>query len=236
MSELFTDQSGGGGGTGTTQIVNGVLTAKVTNTQDTEKLGRIKVQFLGQGTDNESDWIRVAAFYGGSSRGAFFLPEVGDEVLVSFIQGSVDRPVVIGVLWDKTDKPPEENADGKNNIKMFKSRAGHEVTFSDDTEGQAAKIEIKSSAGHIITLDDASGSEKIEIKDKTGSNKMLIDSAQNAITIESGMKLDIKTTTLTIKGTNVTIEAEASLTLKGAMLKGEASGIAEIKGSMVKIN
>jgi uncharacterized protein involved in type VI secretion and phage assembly len=229
MTDMFLPQSGSGGsGTGTTQLVNGVLTATVTNSKDPEKLGRIKVKFLGQGTDNETDWIRVAAFSAGSKKGAFFLPEVGEEVLVAFIQGSIDRPIVIGVLWDKTDKPPEENADGKNNIKMFKSRAGHQVTLCDDTQAKKAKIEIKSSAGQIITLDDAAGSEKIEIKDK-GGGKITMDAVQKAITIESGMKLDIKAKMITIEG-------QTSLTLKTAMLKAEASGIAEIKGSMVKIN
>ena len=229
MSDIFLEQAGGGGGAAAGQLVNGVLTATVTNTKDPEKLGRIKVQFLGQGSDNETDWIRVAAFAAGSTKGAFFLPEVGEEVLVAFIQGSIDRPVVIGVLWENTDKPPEENADGKNNVKILKTRAGHQITFDDDTQTKKAKIEIKSSAGHIITLDDASGQEKIEIKDKSGSNKMTIDSVQNAITIESAMKLDIKAKMITIDG-------QTSLTLKTAMLKAEASGIAEIKGSMVKIN
>jgi phage baseplate assembly protein V len=229
MSDIFMEQAGGYGGISAGQLVNGVLTATVTNTKDPEKLGRIKVQFLGQGTDNETDWIRVAAFAAGSSKGAFFLPEVGEEVLVAFIQGSVDRPVVIGALWEKTDKPPEDNADGKNNIKMLKTRAGHTVTFDDDTQTKKAKIEIKSSAGHIITLDDAAGKEKIEIKDKSGSNKIIIDTVQKAITIESGMKLDIK-------ANMITIEAKSTLTLKSAMLKSESSGIAEIKGAMVKIN
>lgn len=227
MSDLFMEQAGGSSGAGAGQLVNGVLTATVTNTKDPEKLGRIKVQFLGQGTDNETDWIRVAAFSAGSKKGAFFLPEVGEEVLVAFIQGAIDRPVAIGVLWENTDKPPEENADGKNNVKMLKTRAGHTVTFDDDSS--KAKIEIKSSAGHTITLDDASGKEKIEIKDKSGSNKITIDTTKKDITMESGM-------TLNLKAQNITIEAKAALNLKGAMLKAEASGIAEIKGSMVKIN
>jgi uncharacterized protein involved in type VI secretion and phage assembly len=229
MSDLFMEQSGGSSGAGAGQMINGVLTATVTNTKDPEKLGRIKVQFLGQGTDNETDWIRVAAFSAGSQKGAFFLPEVGEEVLVAFIQGSIDRPVAIGVLWENTDKPPEENADGKNNVKMLKTRAGHQITFDDDTQTKKAKIEIKSSAGHIITLDDASGQEKIEIKDKSGSNKITIDTTKKDITMESGM-------TLNIKAQNITIEAQTALNLKGVTLKAEASGIAEIKGSMVKIN
>lgn len=209
--------------------INGVITAVVTNTKDPEKEGRIKVKFLGQGIANETTWIRVASFIAGKDRGGFFLPEVGDEVLVAFIRGNIDLPVVIGSLWSSADKPPEQNADGKNNVKVIKTRAGHQVTFNDDTQTKKANIEIKSSGGHTITLDDAAGKEKIEIKDKSGGNKIIIDATKKAITIQSAMKLDIK-------AKMITIEAQAALTLKGKIIKAQAAGIAEIKGAMVKIN
>lgn len=209
------------------EIMHGVVPAIVSNLKDPEQLGRIKVTFPWLSAESETDWIRVLSFYAGSDRGVFFPPEVGDEVLVAYQKGNVNAPYVIGSLWSSKAKPPEKNADGKNNIKMIKTREGHTITFSDDS--QAKKIEIKSVSGHTITLDDAAGGEKIEIKDKTGGEKIVMDAVQKSITIESGMKLDIK-------ANMVTIEAQSSLTLKGAMLKAEASGIAEIKGSMVKIN
>jgi uncharacterized protein involved in type VI secretion and phage assembly len=211
-----------------TQRVNGVVTAVVANTKDPEKLGRIKIKFLGQPEKNESQWVRVASLWAGNDRGVFFLPEVGDEVLVAFIHGDINYPVVIGSLWSKTDNPPEKNPDGKNNIKILKTRAGHQVTFNDDTRTKKAKIEIKSGAGNIITLDDAAGKEKIEIKDK-GGGKITMDAMKKAITIESAMKLDIK-------AKMITIQAQSTLTLKSAILKSQSSGIAEIKGAMVKIN
>ncbi|NIM17828.1 MAG: phage tail protein [Candidatus Aminicenantes bacterium] len=217
--------------------IYGVVPAKVTNTKDPEKLGRIKVNYPWLAEASESDWIRIASFMAGSGRGGFFLPDVGDEVLVSFQQGDFDSPFIIGALWSTDAKPPEENADGKNNIKLIKSRCGHTITISDDTEASKAKIEIKTNAGHIILMDDASGSEKIEIKDKTGNNKITIDSTANAINIESSMEIKLK-------ATNITIEASGQLNLKGATAKVEASatldlnasGIATLKGSMTKIN
>jgi len=211
------------------EIMHGVVPAIVSNLKDPEKLGRIKVTFPWLAEDSETDWVRVLSFYAGSDRGVFFPPEVGDEVLVIFQKGNVNAPYVIGSLWSSKAKPPEQNADGKNNIKIIKSRAGHEITLSDDAQSKKAKIEIKSSAGNIITLDDAAGKEKIEIKDKTGGEKIILDAVKKSITIESGMKLDIK-------ANMITIEAKSTLALKGAMLKAEASGIAEVKGSMVKIN
>jgi uncharacterized protein involved in type VI secretion and phage assembly len=208
--------------------IYGVVNALVSNLKDPEKLGRIKVKFLGQAEENESDWIPVSSFMTGKNRGAFFLPEVNDEVLVTFIHGNVDYPVVIGSLWGSVDKPPEKNADGKNKIKMIKTKGGHTITFNDDTQTKKAKIEIKSSAGNTITLDDAAGKEKIEIKDK-GGGKITMDATKKAITIESGMKLDIK-------AKMIKIEAQSTLEFKAAILKAQASGIAEIKGAMVKIN
>jgi len=209
--------------------VNGLLTAIVSNSKDPQKLGRIKVKFLAREEENESDWAPVASLIGGKQRGAFFLPEVGDEVLVAFLNGNVDYPVIIGTLWSTEDKPPEQNADGKNNIKLYKSRAGHTVTFSDDSQGKKAKIEIKSSSGNTITLDDASGKEKVEIKDKTGKNKITMDATKKSIEIAGDMQINIKAKTINIEG-------ETALNLKSKVLKIESSGIVEIKGNTVKIN
>ncbi|MGB3368197.1 MAG: phage baseplate assembly protein V, partial [Acidaminobacteraceae bacterium] len=121
--------------------IYGVMVGEVTNIQDPDKIGRVKVKMHDLYEDLETDWIRVVSLYAGKDRGNFFLPEVGDEVLISFKNGNIDTPFVIGSLWNLTDKPPEENSDGKNNIKMLKTRSGHTVTL-DDTEGKE-NINIK---------------------------------------------------------------------------------------------
>lgn len=211
------------------ETMNGVVPGIVTNLKDPESLGRIKVNFPWLSKESETDWIRVAAFYASNEMGVFFPPEVGDEVLVVFQKGNISAPYVIGSLWSSKAKPPEKNADGKNNIKIIKTRAGHQITFNDDTQGQKAQIEIKSSSGNIITLDDAAGKEKIEISDKSGENKIIFDATKKSVTLESGMQLNIKAKT-------INIEAQTALNLKGPTVKVEASGIAEVKGSMVKIN
>lgn len=225
------------------QRINGAVTGIVTNNRDPEGHGRIKIRFPWLAEDSESDWVRVASFMAGSERGAFFLPEVGDEVLVVFEQGDINYPYVIGALWNSEDTPPETNEDGKNNIRKITSRSGHEIIFDDndeqsqekleihtnaghkivldDTSGQE-KLEIQTNAGHKILLDDTTGQEKIEITDKTGNNKMIIDSVQNSIQIESAMQLKIKAAV-------VDIEATGSLTLK-------SNAILTIQGMPVKIN
>lgn len=204
------------------QRIEGVLMGIVTNNKDPEKLGRVKVKFPCLNESDESHWARVSTFMAGKDRGAFFLPEVEDEVIVAFDNGDIHHPYVIGSLWNGVDKPIEDNSNGENNIRKIKSRSGHEIIFGDDNKGKKEKVEIHSNSGHTIILDDSSGGEKIEIKDKSGNNSISIDSTQNSINITSQMKLNIKST-------DVTIESDGMMTLK-------ASGNLTIQGALVKIN
>jgi uncharacterized protein involved in type VI secretion and phage assembly len=146
----------------------------------------------------------------GDNRGTFFLPEVGDEVLVSFDHGDITQPYVIGALWNGKDKPPEKNADGKNNVRVIKSRSGHKIIL-DDEQG-SEKVTICTKSGHQIVLDDSADNKKIEIKDKTGTNSILIDSTQHNISILSQMKI-------TIQAQMIEIKAGATLTLQGGIVK-----------------
>lgn len=200
--------------------ITGVVIGIVTNNKDAEGMGRVKVKFPWRGDSDESYWARVSTLMAGKDRGAFFLPEVGDEVLVAFDHGDINHPYVIGALWNGVDTPPETNADGKNNIRTIKSRSGHEIIFDDNDEQKKEKIEIHTKAGHTIILDDSAGAEKIEIKDKTGNNSIMIDSVQNAIAISSQMKLSIKAQAIEIEsGGMMSIKSSATLTIQGAIVK-----------------
>jgi len=205
---------------GTQRQMLGVAPGIITNNQDPDGLGRVKVQFPWLSDNNETDWIRVITLMSGGNRGTFFLPETGDEVLVAFEHGDINHPYVIGSLWNNTSQPPETNQDGKNNIRKIKSRSGHEIIFNDDNNAMQEKIEIRTKAGHKIVLDDSSGQEKIEIIDKTGSNKILIDSVQNSINFECGMQCKIKANIIEISADSMmTIKAGATLTIQGALVK-----------------
>jgi uncharacterized protein involved in type VI secretion and phage assembly len=203
-----------------TRRINGVVPGIVVNNRDPAGLGRVKVRYPWLSEDNESDWTKVMSFMSGNERGGFFLPEVNDEVLVAFEHGDINYPYVLGALWNSQDRPPETNSDGQNNIRKIKSRSGHEIIFNDDNTARQEKIEIHTNAGHRIVLDDSAGQEKIEIVDKTGNNKMTIDSLQNAITIESAMQLKIKANIVEIEGTtSLTLKSNAVLTIQGLPVK-----------------
>lgn len=202
--------------------LKGVAIGVVTNLDDPKKLGRIKVRLHWRENEDDTYWARVATLMAGPDRGSFFLPEPGDEVLVAFERDDIRHPFIIGALWNGQDKPPEPDYTEENNIRKIKTRAGHEIIFDDDKNDSSRKVEIHTEKGHKIVLDDASGSEKIEIIDKTGSNKIVIDSVQNNMNIECGASL-------TIKATQITIEASATMTLK-------ANSALTIQGQPVAIN
>ncbi|MDL1973325.1 MAG: phage baseplate assembly protein V [Deltaproteobacteria bacterium] len=200
--------------------IAGVVPGIVTNNQDPEEMGRVKIYFPWLSDDNETDWVRIATLMAGSERGSFFVPEVGDEVLVAFEHGDINQPYVIGALWNGVAPPPETNSEGKNNIRKIRSRSGHEIIFNDDDTSQQEKIEIHTNAGHQVVLDDSAGQEKIEIIDKTGNNKITIDSVQNSINIESAMQLKIKANMVEIEGTtSLTLKSNAALTIQGLPVK-----------------
>lgn len=188
--------------------ISGVVIGVVSNNKDDDGLNRVKVTFPWLSEDEESHWARVVCFMAGDQRGALFLPEVGDEVLVAFEHGDINRPYVIGALWNGKDKPPLTNDDGKNNVRLIQSRSGHKVI-----------------------LDDTDGSEKIEIKDKTEKNSIVWDTASNTITISADKDIFLKAPQgkISLDAQEVAITSSANTTI-------EASGTMTVKGATVNLN
>ncbi len=196
--------------------IYGVVVGVVTNNQDPEGLGRVKVRFPWLSDEDESQWARVATLMAGKERGAFFLPEVDDEALVAFEHGDVRFPFVIGALWNGVDKPPADNGDGQNNLRVIKSRSGH-----------------------TIKLNDEDGKEKIEIVDKSEKNRIVFDTANNSITIASEKDITLSAPKGTIKLDAQKIEIKSSADSKieaGAGMEVKASATMTIKGATVNIN
>ncbi|MCM3702374.1 phage baseplate assembly protein V [Paenibacillus macerans] len=218
-------------------VVAGVV-IKNDSANDADKPGpgrvKVKVPLIGM---PESNWARVASWMAGKDRGAFFLPEVDDEVLVMFENGDVNRPYVIGSLWNGKDTPPETNKDGKNNLRVFKSRSGHLLEFA-DTKGEE-RITITSAKGHVIRLDDKSGAERIEIKDKSGSNSVLIDAKANKVSIVSSKDIEISAPSgkLSLAAKTVELKSSADTTISAsAGMNVKALASMTIKGATVNIN
>ncbi len=132
----------------------GVVPGIVISLDDPEGLGRIQLKFPKISPSLESSWAPVAAPLAGKQRGAFFMPELEDEVLVAFENGNFNFPYIIGHLWNGKDIPPE--SDPKNRV--FVTPAGHTLRFEDGEK----KVILRSSSGQTITLDDSDGSITLE--------------------------------------------------------------------------
>ncbi len=225
---------------------------KVTNATDPEGMSRIQVQFPWQvATSGTTPWIRVATSYAGGNRGFHFLPEVGDEVLVGFENGEVERPFMQAALYTGANKPEEWQTDA-NNVKAIRTRSGHTIELN-DTEGEE-KINIYDNEGSIIIFDTVAKSltinatETIDIGAKNinivaeenitiQAQGDIITAAEGDISIQSQGATDIQATgdaSLVSSGA-VTVEATSDATLAGAnaVVSGQAS--AELNGAQAKV-
>ena len=238
----------------------GITTGVIKENWEDKHPGMVKVEiFMGEEGKTLTDWIRVAQPYAGNGYGSYWLPEVGDEVVVAFNMGDTNRPYVLGSLWNNKDKIPDDTATEKNHVKRIKTKGGHEIIFEEE-EGKE-RIEIHTPKNLKMTLEDEK--QVITIQDEAGDNLLQIDSENGVITVQAkeSIKLDAggkavlvldgKEDKAKLTAGNIEIEAKQGLKLKGQNFNGEgnmvnlkgnssfkveSSAVLELKGSMTKIN
>ena len=188
-------------------------------------LARVKVTLPTIDENLESDWASVASPLAGKKRGALFMPEVGDEVLVAFGEGQFDTPYVVGYLWNGDQMSPE----GTPKHRVIVTPGGHQLRFEDqdpDKPADGGRIILKSNGGHSITLEDKAP-KKLEIKstahtilldDSAGASKISISAGGGAVTINlntvpPSISLSTGAGSLSIDATGVTVTAPVSVTI-----------------------
>src|SRR5882762_1958496 len=181
-----------------TSKIRGVQLAIVVDNKDgVDNPGyRVKLKLPWLTEQDTTFWARIAVPMGGPDRGTYVLPEIDDQVLVVFEHGDIERPIVIGALWSKKQEPVEINQSGKNSTKLIKSRCGHRIIF-----------------------DDKEGAEKIVIVDKTKKNKIVLDSVNKIVKIESDGDIEVIAKTNVIMHSNaLKVGTSEGVTGKGASL------------------
>jgi uncharacterized protein involved in type VI secretion and phage assembly len=176
---------------GMTHLAPGLARAIVRANEDPDKLGRIKVEypaFHGESAKTPSEWARLCVPYASSGHGGWFLPEVGDEVLVVFENGNLDHPIVLGALYGAARKPPTSGrpGDGKSEVRFLKTKSGHLLCFDDGSEG---KVTLQDKDGRKFEID--SSKQEMTIAD-TGGNVVKIEPAKISIQHKSGDKVELK--------------------------------------------
>jgi uncharacterized protein involved in type VI secretion and phage assembly len=203
----------------------GIVTANTEDGGDSKYHVKLKFPWLPSSSgQEETHFARIAIPMSGAQRGSYFLPEVDDQVLVVFEHGFIEKPIVIGALWSAKQKPPEKNADGKNNFRVIKSRAGHRLIF-----------------------DDTQGAERVILVDKSKKNKILLDSANKVVTIETADG-DIEITAkaaVRLHGKDVNVTTTGAIEGKGGMkliiatkatINVKASGVLKIQAANIQMN
>lgn len=185
----------------------GAYPALVRDVRDPDNQGRVKIGLPwapdGGGASYEA-WARVATMMAGNNRGTWFVPDVNDEVVVTFLAGNPEVPLVIGAVWNGTDAAPATmDGAGKNYLKRIRSRNGVQVTL-DDQDGQE-KLILETPGGQTITLKDGPGA--IEIVDANG-NSIKLESA--GITVTASAKVTINASQVAVSAGMVTVDAGMS--------------------------
>ena len=203
--------------------MSGLVEAIVIDNVDPERLGRIKVKYPMLPEMPESYWARVVTPMAGRERGWVSIPEVDDEVLVSFVRGDIQNAVVVGSLYNGKDTPPYANEDGDNNLRVFQSRSGHRLTF-DDTQGE----------------------ERVELILHNEEIKVIWDSTEKVLSVYSGKDIIIEAKeTFSLKCTDFVVDASNSVNITsgadttmeaGANLAQEAGGNLTLEASLIKLN
>lgn len=214
ITDLMSSTINGSASAHVPQLWGGLVPAIVTNVRDPLNLGRVKVQFPTLSQTEESFWARLIAPGGGADRGFTAIPEVNDEVLVGFEFGDMERPIVLGGLWNSKDARPdvEINDSGEVKSRAWVSRSGHRILFVDSSPkdqpadpDEEIRIEFKDGTSFIKINKDG-----IEIKTgglvKVESEKLVITTTDTAEVVATG--------DLILKGDKVSIEGKSEITVK----------------------
>jgi len=174
----------------------GVVVALISDNADPDKRGRVKLTFPWFSDSMTTEWCRVAQPYAGGGYGFYWMPEVGDEVVVAFMHGDMRTPIVIGGLYNGKDLPPF-------------ARNGSDPKY------------LQTKAGHRILFEDEDGQQKIEIIDATGDNSIVIDCSSNAINVTAQGDISIEATgQLKLSGNSgVSIESPQTVKVRGSSIE-----------------
>jgi Rhs element Vgr protein len=209
--------------------VEGLQIGVVTQLEDDpDGEDRIRIRIPIVHKSNEGVWCRISTLDAGEERGSFFRPEIGDEVVVGFINNDPRHAIVLG-MCNSSEKPAPITATEDNNEKGFQTRSQIKMFFNDDKISYT--LETPAGNKFILTEDE----EKIHLEDQHG-NKITMN--QDGITMESIKDIVLKASN-DIKAEGMNVELKGSLQAKlegssGAELT--SGGSTTVQGSVVQIN
>jgi phage protein D len=207
-----------------------LLIGVVTDLSDPENHARVKVSFPWSG-GTDAVWARLLTPYAGDKQGFFFIPDPGQEVLVGFVDGSEDDPVVLGSLWSGAAAPPETPGPA-NPVRSIVTRSGHVMKFDDSDQGG---VSVTSNGGHKVMLSDADG--KLTVAAKSGNAITLSDDGIELSASRGDLTLSAPSGQVNIQAMTISGKADTTATLESsATLDIKASATLGLRGAIVNIN
>jgi type VI secretion system secreted protein VgrG len=230
----------------------------------TDQFGRVQVMFpwdadtRGTGTA----WCRVSQVWAGNNWGAMFLPRIGQEVLVDFMEGKPDLPVIVGRVYNAEQMPPWSLPD-RQNLSGFRShstKGGGEhnanvLTFDDTMGSEIFYMRAEKDMARRVENDDdldvfndqtitiarnrtesvLAGNETINIKQ--GNRAVTVSQGNDSLTVSMGSQTTEAMQSITLKvGPSSIVLTPTGVTIKGPMIDIEADGILTLKGGVTMIN
>ncbi|XYH97508.1 phage baseplate assembly protein V [Sorangium sp. So ce1128] len=179
---------------------------EVVSVDDPDDLARVQVRLYGYdgiGAQDAAMWARVAVPFAGRDRGAFLLPDVGDEVLVAFVAGDPRQPVVVGGLWNGDARPRETLGGAGDRVDRWTlvGKAGTRIAIVEESSGQE-KIELSTPGGVKATITDEGGG-KIRLE-ASGSTVTL---EANGVTIETGTRVNVSAAQVSVTAGTVQVDS-----------------------------
>lgn len=225
--------------------MQGLQMAVVTKiNEDPQGEYRIQVAIPTLKKDNLSIWARLSNFYSTKESGLFFIPEIGDEVVLGFLNNDPQFPIILGSVYSKKINP-KYTPNEKNDIKSLLTRSKLEIQFNDEDK----IITISTPGGHKIIMDDKE--KALTVMDEANKNSIIMSDkgitleaakdivlkADGNISMESKGKTEIKATQdFTSEGMNVTLKGKTKFAAEGAQAELKGSAMTTIKGGIVQIN
>lgn len=199
------------------QKINGVTVGSVIDNVDFTGEARVKLRLPW--LPGVEPWARLCVLMGGMGRGTYFVPQIGDEVLVAFHHGDVREPYVLGTLWNTLDRPPALFPDDPITKRCIRTPLGHELTFDDKLQ----TVTLSSNFLSTVTLT----ADKAEISTPTAR-----------VTIGKLGEVTIKAATvLNLEAPVIKLKADALLSAKSSgVAEFGATGACAVKGAPLAMN
>ncbi|MCH6236255.1 type VI secretion system tip protein VgrG [Cognataquiflexum rubidum] len=222
-------------GSGQFSAIQGLQIGIVTDIMDPLGEGRVKVRLPMVNMNDEGIYARVATLDAGNNRGTFFRPEIGDEVIIGFMNGDPSHPIILGMVHSSA-KPTPLEPEESNDKKGYVSRSEIKITIHDGDKS----IVIETPGGRKFTMDDTAGT--VQVEDPIGNVMVMDDNgismeSPKEISIKGGTKISLTAPEMAFKADmKISMEAGATLNLKSGGTADLEGAMVNVKGSLVKIN